>query len=282
VKKFLKWTGFVVVALVGVALLGISWIYYASQSAVNRQYSLADDAKLVVPTDVAEIAEGRRLAQLTGCMHCHGDKLTGFAPLDIPNVARFVAPNISKLVPHYSDAQFVTVMRKGVKPDGRGVYFMPSEMFRHLGDQDVARILAWLRTVPAAEGITETTELRPIGRLIVAKGDFLSAPAMLEKLPATVGSHDVNDPVSRGRYLTMSLCSECHGQDLEGRPEAENAPPLSVAKAYSLEQFGRLLHDGVGAGNRPLTLMGDTARARFIALKPEEVAAMHAYLQSRT
>lgn len=276
------WTGFVVSALVGVVLLGIAWIYFASQSELDREYALVDDAKLEIPTEPAEIAEGKRLAQLTGCMHCHGDALTGTAPLDIPNVVRFVAPNISATLPHYTETQFATVLRKGVKPDGRGVMFMPSEMFRHLDDHDLARLFAYLRTVPEADGITETTEVRPLGRFIVAKGDFSTVPAMLDKLPPAIGPYDAADPVSHGRYLAMSLCSECHGQNLEGRPEAENAPPLIVAKAYSLEQFTHLMHEGIAAGNRELKLMSETARARFVALRPDEVADLHAYLQARS
>ena len=49
-----------------------------------------------------------------------------------PNLVRLVAPNISTVLPNYSDAQLATVLRKGVKPDGKSVLFMPSEMFRHL------------------------------------------------------------------------------------------------------------------------------------------------------
>jgi mono/diheme cytochrome c family protein len=98
-------------------------------------------------------------------------------------------------------------------------------------------------------------------------------------LPAAVGSFDTNDPLSRGRYLTMNYCSECHGQALEGVAPI-NAPALAVAKGYSLEQFTRLMHEGVGTAERQFKLMTPTSRARFIQLKPEEIAAMHAFLQS--
>ncbi len=54
-----------------------------------------------------------------------------------------------------------------------------------------------------------------------------------------------------------------------------------VAKSYSLEQFSRLMHEGVGVGDRTFELMTPTSKARFSHLKSEEIAAMHAYLQSR-
>ena len=88
------------------------------------------------------------------------------------------------------------------------------------------------------------------------------------------------DPSGRGAYLVMSACSECHGQDLKGVPMA-NAPSLVVVKGYSAEQFARLMHDGVGVGEREFELMTSTAKARFSHLTPDEVQAVYEFLQSR-
>jgi cytochrome c553 len=281
VKKFLKWLGFVVSGLVGLALLGIAYIYFASERELDRRFTVADNATLVIPTDAAEIAEGRRIAQLGGCMHCHGDNLAGTVVDDIPKLVRLVAPNISTLLPTYSDAQLATVLRKGVKPDGKSVLFMPSEMYRHLRDEDLARVIAWLRSKPAVpSGITEKTQLRPIGRLIIANGDFKPAARAIESLPAAVGSYDADDPVSRGRHLAMNYCSECHGQDLQGVAPI-NAPALAVVKGYSLERFTRLMQEGVGTGDRQFKMMTPTAKARFTQLTPDEIVAVHAFLKSR-
>ncbi|HEU5137169.1 MAG TPA: c-type cytochrome [Steroidobacteraceae bacterium] len=279
-KKFLKWTGFVVAGLFGLVLLGIAYIYFASERELGRQYTVADGAALVIPSDAREIAEGRRIAQLAGCMHCHGDDLAGTVVDDIPNLVRLVAPNISTRLPHYTDAQLATVLRKGVKPDGKSVLFMPSEMFRHLRDEDLARVIAFLRSKPAvAQGVTEETQLRPIGRLIIANGDYKPAAHAIELLPSAAAGFDANDPVSRGRYLTMNYCSECHAQDLQGVAPI-NAPALAVVKGYSLEQFTRLMQEGVGLGDRQLKLMSPTAKARFTQFSADEIAAVHAFLQS--
>ncbi|HEY6125882.1 MAG TPA: cytochrome c [Steroidobacteraceae bacterium] len=279
-KKIFKWTGFVVAGLAGLGLLGFAYLYVASERELGRQYTLADNATLVIPTDATEVAEGRRIAQLAGCMQCHGDNLAGTVVDDIPNLVRLVAPNISTRLPNYTDAQLATVLRKGVKPDGHSVLFMPSEMFRHLRDEDLARVIAFLRSKPAvAEGITETTQLRPIGRLIIATGDYKPAARLIESLPAADGSFDANDAVSRGRYLTMNYCSECHAQDLRGVAPI-NAPALAVAKGYSLEQFTRLMQQGIGVGDRQFKMMSPTAQARFTQFAPDEITAVHAFLQS--
>jgi cytochrome c553 len=280
VKKFLKWTGFVVAGIVGIALLALAWVYFASESVLDRQYKVADTTSLVIPADASEIAEGQRIAWLAGCQHCHGEKLNGGVVEDIPNLVRIVAPNISVMLPRYTDAQIATVLRKGVKPDGHTVLFMPSDMFRHLSDADLARVIAYLRTVPAtAEGVLEKTQVRILGRLILAKGDYQPAALAIETLPAAVASFDAADPASRGRHLAMNFCSECHGQDLQGFAPL-NTPPLAVAKGYSLEQFARFMHDGVALGERQLKLMSDTARVRFSKFTPDEVAAVHAFVRS--
>lgn len=279
-KKVLKWTGFVVAALAAVAVAGYAYVFIASERELDRQFTLADDAALVIPADVVEIAEGERIARLGGCMHCHGENLAGTVVDDIPNLVRLVAPNISTMLQTYSDAQLATILRKGVKPNGKSVLFMPSEMFRHLSDKDLARVMAFLRSKPAvAEGITEATQLRPIGRLIIATGDFKPAAHAIESLPAADGSFDSSDPLSRGRYLTMNYCSECHAQDLKGVAPI-NSPPLVVAKGYSLEPFTRLMQEGVGVGDRQFKLMTPTAKARFTQFTPEEIAAVHSYLQT--
>jgi len=280
-KKFLKWTGFVVAGLVGALLLVIAYVCFASERELHRTFTARDESTLLVPSDAAGIASGRRVATLAGCMHCHGEKLNGTVVDDIPNLVRLVAPNISVVLPTYTDAQIATVLRKGVKPDGHSTLFMPSEMFRHLGDEDLGRLIAYLRTVPATvEGVQEKTKVRIIARALIAKGDFKTAALAIQTLPPASNAFDANDPVSQGRYLTMSFCSECHGQSLEGFAPI-NAPPLSVVKAYSAGDFAKLMHDGVAVGDRPLKLMGPTSQARFSSFSPAEVAAIYAFLQSR-
>jgi mono/diheme cytochrome c family protein len=280
VKRFLKWTGFVVAGLAGLLLLGYAWAYFASERALAQSFKVVDDPPLVIPTDAVSIAEGQRIAQLAGCQHCHGEKLAGALVDDLPPLVRLVASNASVALPSYSDAQLATLLRKGVKPDGQSVLFMPSEMFRHLGDQDLARLIAWLRTVPAtAEGVQEKTQLYAVGRLLLAKGDLRPAALAIQALPPAVTTFDARDPVSHGRYLARNYCSECHGQNFEGFAPI-NSPPLAVVKGYSPEQFNRLMHDGVALGDRQLKLMGPTSVARFSRFTPQEVAAVHAYLQT--
>ena len=280
-KKILQWMGFVVAGLAGIALLGFAYVYFASERELARHFQATDGAGLLIPKDVVAVAEGERIARLAGCLHCHGEKLNGGLVEDIPNLVRLVAPNISVRLPEYSDAQLATLLRKGVKADGSSVLFMPSEMYRHLGDEDLAQLIAFLRTVPAtAEGVQEKTQVRIIGRTLIAMGEFKTSALAIQTLPAAFNTFDAKDPESHGRYLTMNFCSECHGQNLEGFAPI-SAPPLDVVKGYSAEQFARLMHDGVALGDRRTKLMSPTSQVRFSQFTPDEVAAVYAFLRSR-
>jgi len=274
-KKFFKWLGFVVAGVVALAIGGVIYVYFASEREFARQYNAAEILSVSLPTDAAEIEEGHRLAHLTGCTHCHGDNLAGGPAIDIPPLARFVPPNITSTLPEMSDAQLAGLLRRGVKRDGTGVWFMPSEMYRHLHDQDLARLTAWVRTVPPSDGVTEQSQIHLMGRMIVTLGQFKSGARQIEE---SAGAPAI--PPGRGAYLVMNACSECHGQDLNGRPEAK-APSLALAKAYSIEQFARLMRDGVGTGDRTFELMTPTAKVRFSHLTTDEVQAVYEYLQSR-
>ena len=81
---------------------------------------------------------------------------------------------------------------------------------------------------------------------------------------------------ARGKYLAMTMCTECHGQDLRGGP---TTPSLMMAAAYSEDDFHRLLGTGVPLGGRKLQLMSDVARSRFSHLTGGELSPLYAFLQ---
>ena len=69
--------------------------------------------------------------------------------------------------------------------------------------------------------------------------------------------------------------------DLEGN-EQFGMPPLTIAKAYDREAFGRLMADGTAIdGERDLGLMAMVARGRFSNFTEDEVDALFAFLRDR-
>ena len=85
--------------------------------------------------------------------------------------------------------------------------------------------------------------------------------------------------MTHGEYLAMNVCSECHGTDLQGFEG--HTPPLAMVRAYDREQFGRLMSEGIGLGDRELGLMTEVALKRFSLLDDNEVDDLYAYLRSR-
>ena len=86
--------------------------------------------------------------------------------------------------------------------------------------------------------------------------------------------------MSAGRYLTLTTCTECHGDDLSGAPDG-SSPDLAQVLAYDRETFGHLLSTGEGLGARDLGLMSVVARGRFSHFTEPEVDAIYAYLRAR-
>ena len=47
----------------------------------------------------------------------------------------------------HSDAELVRTIRQGVHKDGSTLFIMPSQALSHLSDEDVGKIVAWIRTL---------------------------------------------------------------------------------------------------------------------------------------
>jgi mono/diheme cytochrome c family protein len=184
-------------------------------------------------------------------------------------------------VREYDDAQLELVIRHGIKPSGRSVVeFMPSEMFSHLSDEDLGAIIAFLRSLPAANGPTGGIRFKPLARTFIALGKMgFAAPGLNE--PVAHPTPDRSDPIAFGRYLALTSCTECHGSDLTGGGGMLAAPDLRIAGAYSLERFTRLMREGVPLDGRELGMMGNVSTKRFSHFTDGEIRALHAYLRAR-
>ena len=193
---------------------------------------------------------------------------------DEPMIARFVAPNLTAAVRKYSDAELAVIIRNGVRPGGRSMVVMPSEAFVLLTDEDVGRIIAFLRSLPAVDGPGPSLSLGPLGRVGLATGKFkLVAQLIAETVPPPEAT---SKEATYGRYLARTTCAQCHGTSLRGASNpAFTSPTLQVAAAYSREEFAELLRTGVPLGGRKLGEMGVWARNNLSHLTDAEIAALY-------
>ena len=282
-RRFLRWARNVLLALVAIVLVGYGVIYILSQRTLRRAYG-EPLVSLTIPADSPSIAEGKRLAQLRGCSGgCHGHEIEGETFLDDPLLARIVAPNLTEAVRRYSDADLARIIRRGVRPDSHTVVVMPSEMFSVLSDADLAKIIAYLRSVPRMPGPLPDVRLGPLARLGIVLKQYEPAVALVHRADSLTATFPgPRDSTARGAYLARTSCTECHGVQLTGSDVGgTKTPDLKIAAGYSGEAFTRLMRTGKGLGDRDLGMMSEVARGRFAHFTDAEIAALRTYLLAR-
>ncbi len=274
IKKILKWGGISILVLV-LVLFG-----YSEYLIKTRSNPIP--VTLVLPTDAASLEEGERLSRTMGCTGCHEKNLEGQIFFDAPIFARVVVPNISGLFHSESVETLEAAIRQGIGFDGRPLVLMPSDMFSYLTDEDTAKIIAFLKTKPVVENDLPGNFFGPISRLLFIKGDFKTAPNMILQNPPLKFNQATDPNLFKGEYVAMTMCTECHGQNLEGENQGDfYTPDLSIAASYSFEEFAHLMKTGEASGGRDVGLMTEVAKNRFSYLHDDEVAALYEFLIDR-
>ena len=264
--------------LVLVAAVGI---YIRSEQITRRTYDLPLST-VTLPTDSLALAEGQRLATIRGCYDdCHGKQLNGGVWIDEPMLARVVAPNLTQVASHFTDAELELVIRHAVRPNGKSTLGMPSSMFYHLSDEDLGAIIAFIRAAPVTEGPATEIRLGPLARLGLVLGKYIPQARLIDHDAPRIAVRDTSDHMAFGKYLALTSCSECHGTDLKGST-AMSSPDLVIAAAYSDDAFARLMRTGIALGDRELATMSGVARRRFAHFTDGEIRALHDYLRTLT
>jgi cytochrome c553 len=278
VKRVLKWVGVGLGGIVAVVVLAAFCVYVLSEREIRRQYSDVPLTNIVVPHDAESIAKGRRLATIYGCFNsCHGDRMQGLKLFDEPGIARINAPNLTRVVREYTDAELERLLRHGVKRDGTSTWLMPSPMFAHLSDEDLGNVIAFVRSSPVLDGPMRDVSIRALGRIGVVTGRFKPLASTIAPGEHHAARTDRSDPMAFGRYVVMTTCTECHGQNLEGGGFF-NAPGLIVTAGYSEAAFRHLMKTGIALGDRKLGLMREVSETRFANFTEQELQAVQTYL----
>jgi len=282
-RSVLKWLLIAVGGVLGIALLGATTVYVLIGIDLGRTFDGAG-ASVYIPDDKASVAEGERLARLRGCNGgCHGDTVNGALFFDAPDGTRVVAPDLGRAARNYSIEELERMIRHGIRPDGTSVIaLMPSSMFYHLSDHDLGAIIAFLKTQAPGNEQLPVTKFGPLGRLLLfyfkqSEGTILAAEIIDHGAPRL--NPATSDTSAHGRYLAMTVCTECHGEDLRGFPD-ESIPTLAVVAGYSIEEFRKLMRKGEPIGGRTFNLMAEVAKSRFSHFSDPEIISLHAYLQT--
>jgi len=247
-KKILKWAGILLGILIGVTLITNLILYALGESRLKRVYIVPKES-ITIPIEPKSLTEGKRIFQYRGCEACHGEHLQGLVYLDNPAIGQVITPNLTTgnggIGVQRTDEDLLRSIRHGVRPDGTPLLFMPSTEFYFLSDNDVGRVIAYIRSAPAVDNVMPASRLTVTGRIV------MNVAQEITFLPAELIPHDAPRPTAPepgitleyGEYLSHS-CKVCHGLTLSGGeipgfpPEWPSAPNLTSGKGSRLPTWG--------------------------------------------
>ncbi|WP_260482188.1 cytochrome c [Sphingomicrobium flavum] len=226
--------------------------------------------------EAGKLAHGERVASMMGCRGCHGAELQGG---QTGVGVTFDAPNLSLLLPDYSEIELEKALRGGVARDGRALWsIMPSAMYSNLSPADYEALVAYVRSFPPggeAQPAFDPASMKRIASLDVIK----KAPAEVMHARESGGPLSLGNATAKGRYIATTSCTECHGAQLEGFEGF--SPNLDIAGSIERGKLERLLTDGTGISRPDLGLMSVMGKFRFSQLTEAEREALVDYLLAR-
>lgn len=219
-KILFKSIGVVLATLVVVIGIGAAVVYGMSSAHMHHRYHVKV-AVLDVPQTPADIAAGRHIFLTRGCAVCHGADGAGSVVMDNPAMGLFAGANLTPgkggIGSTFTDADWVRVLRHGVKPDGQPVLFMPVEDYTVMNRHDLGVLIAYLKQLAPVDKPSRGVHPGPIARTLYLVGKFPLVPAdtIDQSGPIPVGPA-AGPTVVYGRYLVSGLCEGCHGAHLSG------------------------------------------------------------------
>ena len=204
-------------------------------------------------------------------------------------VASNITPDKDTGIGNWTDAQLARAIREGVRPDGSLIGPpMPMAFYRHLGDSDLAAIVAWLRAQPPVANKLEKSVYR------------MPLPPAYGPPIKSVKAPSPKDKVRYGEYLArIGHCMDCHsprGEDGRlvttklgaggqvfpgpwGQSVARNLTPHATGlKDWSDAEIARAIRDGVSKdGSKLKPPMGFDF---YKNIADDDMAALIAYLRS--
>ena len=264
-KRVLKWFAIIVGGLLLVLLAGVLFITSSTNRRLNTEYDF-DVAALTIPTDAAALARGEHLVE-TLCVGCHGDDLGGTILIEDPALAIVAASNLTRgqggIGGQYGDEDWVRAIRHGSNSEGQALFIMPAADCYFLSDENLAAVIAYVKSVPAVDQEWPEREIGTLGKILIgvgAFGDVLNVETIPHEAarPAAVPA---GTNAAYGEYLVnISSCRSCHGTNLAGgqdgepgAPPAHNLTPGGELAGWTEAEFQTVLRTGQTPDGRQLS-----------------------------
>ncbi len=292
-KRKIKWIKWIIGAIGGLLTLVAFFLIFAyliTERRINRTYSISEHS-VVIKADSQTVAHGRRLSIIRGCTDCHGENLAGRLMINEPAVAKLYASNLTAgeggIAANYTDADWERSIRHAVAPNGKPLLFMPAQEFFYLSDEDLAALIAYLKTLKPVAHVLPSNSVGLLGRILYVTGQ-------LPLIPAELINHSEEHPtapkpgitIEYGRYLAKG-CVGCHGQNFTGGripgtppdwPPSANLTPKGNLKNWTERDFIQAIRTGVKPNGQTFTKYMPVESMK--SMTNEELKALWLFLSS--
>jgi mono/diheme cytochrome c family protein len=254
---------------------------------------------------VGLVKRGEYLARAADCMVCHtargGQPYAGGLAIPLPFGTIFstnITPDKDTGIGSYSDQDFVSAVRRGIRKDGRPLYpAMPYPSYTYLTDTDALAIKAYLFNLPPVHAANRPDTLAfPYNqRWTMAIWSFLFS-GDIRFAPNTSRTAEWN----RGAYIAEALahCGECHtprnlafaldnrrkfaGAVTAGWEAYNITPDVGTGigswrddEVFAYLERGHALGRGTAAGP-----MGEAVDESFSQMTPDDIHTLVTFLRS--
>jgi len=246
-KRWIQWAaGSALLLGVIVAATAATGLYLAEQR--RDRYIDIKPRPVAYTTDAQTIERGRYLYASRGCTDCHGAQGAGREFVNDGKGTRIVGPNITSggVVARYQPEDWSSVIRHGVKPNGRPVMVMPSEDYNRFTNDDLNALVSYVRQLPPQGGMAQAViDLPRPAWVLYGLGVAPDAAARIDHQLAPSRPVPAGVTLANGHYVA-NMCIGCHGAKLEGGKIPGGPPDWPAA-----------------ADIRPGVESGDSAMARY-------------------
>lgn len=204
----------------------LRWLVFLGLVGAGAAWVLTGPDALAEDTlagETADAARGQLVFAAAGCAACHsapepqadddGAPILSGGRRFASDFGTFIAPNISTDATHgiggWSDMEIANAVMRGVSPAGAHYYpAFPYDAYAKASPADIADLIAYLRTLPAAAQPSPAHEVGFPFNIRRAVGMW----KLLFRSDEWVLTGDLTPEQERGRYLVEAQghCGECH------------------------------------------------------------------------
>lgn len=287
-RASVKWAGVVVSGLLTLVLAAVSVVVGRGLWMIYVPPPFDPAPPLTVAGTPEQLARGEHIA-LSLCAGCHSPNdalpLSGGRDVGLDSpvpIGELVSFNLTPGGPlqDWSDGEIFRVIRQGVDRNGRRLVAMSNLPVRHLSDDDIQSIIAYLRSQPAVPSTRKEGDY-PNLLLAVFVGANLVPPSP-GPIEGVVTAPPKGPTAEFGKYvLSYNDCDFCHGPDYNGGTPGglePVGPSLRLLKGWTQAQFITTIRTGTDPSGHELSSVMPWKNYRN--LDDDELAGIYEYLRT--